>query len=371
MSITRSTGGLNLPAPPPSPIPTGRGTRSAANEILIDYLEKSLNVPDLTLPGPYIPLNKHQIIPAEISYRLLKSRDYETQDRLLKSVKESGAFKVLDHGISDEELGFLVKEADLVFRVLEPTNVGFRRNHQQEIVWVLSGNERMSLAGEFAGAERFRDFRLQPRLAVAEHSHCHLLSSGFKFFFFFCSEKMEKVAGILDAIAQELVKVLVENTGKQHFGKTVTVQGKESILSLFRYNQENETRSKPPFLDDEKRKSSDHTLCLHFPTTQSQFFVQSDRGPLSFEAGPDTIVVTVGKHLGEWSQGNFESVSGEIICEPHQQDDQASFLIELKCLSSNLEIVTNRDYETISLRDQILIGLIIAFLYNVYVFLCS
>lgn len=343
MSITRSTGGLNLPAPPPSPIPTGRGTRSAANEILIDYLEKSLNVPDLTLPGPYIPLNKHQNIPAEISYRLLKSRDHESQDRLLKSVKEAGAFKVLDHGISDEELGFLVKEADLVFRVLEPTNVGSRRNHQQEIVWVLSGNERMSLAGEFAGAERFRDL----------------------------SEKMERVAGKLDAIAQELFKVLVENTGQQHFGKAVTVQGKESILSLFRYNHENETRSKPPFLDDENRKSSDHTLCLHFPTAQSQFSVQSDRGPLSFEAGPDTIVVTVGKHFGEWSQGSFESVSGEIICEPHLQDDQASFLIELKCLSSNLEIVTHRDYETISLRDQILIGLIIAFLYNVYVFLCS
>ncbi|KAJ6765421.1 2-OXOGLUTARATE (2OG) AND FE(II)-DEPENDENT OXYGENASE SUPERFAMILY PROTEIN [Salix purpurea] len=217
------------------------------------------------------------------------------------------------------------------------------RNHQQEIVWVLSGNERMSLAGEFAGAERFRDL----------------------------SEKMERVAGKLDAIAQELFKVLVENTGQQHFGKAVTVQGKESILSLFRYNHENETRSKPPFLDDENRKSSDHTLCLHFPTTQSQFSVQSDRGPLSFEAGPDTIVVTVGKHFGEWSQGSFESVSGEIICEPHLQDDQASFLIELKCLSSNLEIVTHRDYETISLRDQILIGLIIAFLYNVYVFLCS
>lgn len=104
---------------------------------------------------------------------------------------------------------------------------------------------------------------------------------------------MERVAGKLDAIAQELFKVLVQNTGQQHFGKTVTVQGKESILSLFRYNHENETRSKPDAM-----KSSDHTLCLHFPTAQSQFSVQSERGPLSFEAGPDTIVVTVGKHFG-------------------------------------------------------------------------
>ncbi|KAJ6365779.1 hypothetical protein OIU76_030538 [Salix suchowensis] len=294
MSITRSTGGLNLPAPPPSPIPTGRGTRSAANEILIDYLEKSLNVPDLTLPGPCIPLNKHQNIPAEISYRLLKSRDHESQDRLLKSVKESGAFKVLDHGISDEELGFLVKEADLVFRVLEPTNVGFPEK---------------SSTGDSVG---------------------------------FCLAMIE---GHWRESSPEL---------------------KDFVISAKRWRE-----SKPPFLDDENRKSSDHTLCLHFPTTQSQFSVQSDRGPLSFEAGPDTIVVTVGKHFGEWSQGSFESVSGEIICDPHLQDDQASFLIELKCLSSNLEIVTHRDYETISLRDQILIGLIIAFLYNVYVFLCS
>ncbi|KAL9337067.1 hypothetical protein Peur_071555 [Populus x canadensis] len=343
MPITRCTSDLNLPAPPPSPIPTGRGTRSAANDILIDYLEKSLNVPDLTLPGPYIPLNKHQNIPAAISYRLLKSRDYESQDRLLKSVKEFRAFKVLDHGISDEELMFLVKEADLVFRVLEPTDVGFRRNYQQEIVWVLSGNERLSLAREFAGAERFRDF----------------------------SEKMDNVASKLDAIAQELCKVLVENTGKQHFGKTVTTQGKESILSLFRYNHKNETRSKPTLLNDENRRSSDHALCLHFPTVQSQFSVQSDQCPLSFDAGPDSIVVTVGKHLEEWSQGDFESVSGEIIWEPHLQDGHASFLIELQCLTSNLDISTKRDYDTISLRDQILIGLIIAFLYTVYAFLWS
>lgn len=126
-------------------------------------------------------------------------------------------------------------------------------------------------------------------LAMAEHSH----SSSF----FFCSEKMDNVASKLDAIAQELCKVLVENTGKQHFGKTVTTQGKESILSLFRYNHKNETRSKPTLLNDENRKSSDHALCLHFPTMQSQFSVQSDQGPLSFDAGPDSIVVTVGKHL--------------------------------------------------------------------------
>ncbi|CAK7343608.1 unnamed protein product [Dovyalis caffra] len=270
MSITRSTSELKIPAPPPSPIPTGRGSRSAANEILIEYLEQSLNVPDLALPEPCIPLNKHQNIPVEINYRLLESRDWESKDRLLESVKEFGVFKVIDHGISVEEMGFLVKEADRVFRVMEPKNVGFRRNYQQkEIVWVLSGEERMELAGEFVGAERFRDF----------------------------SEKMENVASKLEAIAQQLYKFLVENTDKEHFGKTMTMQGKESILSLFRHNHRNDIELEQQMLNEKNRKCSDHILRLHFPTTQSQFSLRTDQGPLCFDAGPDAIVVTVGKHL--------------------------------------------------------------------------
>ncbi|KAJ9179649.1 hypothetical protein P3X46_007996 [Hevea brasiliensis] len=347
MSLLRSGSESHISAPPPSPIPTGKGLRSAANENLCDYLAKSLNVPDLSLPDPHLPLNDTHQIPAEIYYPSLELSDYETIDSLLRSAREFGAFRITCHGIFGDELRLLVHEADRVFRDLEQADIGFRgksserKKNKEQIAWVRSRKGRMKCEPDYFVPGRYRDF----------------------------SEKMENIASKLDAIAELLGNIFVENIARMQFGKRI--QGKESVLSLYRYNHSDDMLRNPSSSNERNSKTCDYTFCLHLPATTSQFLLRSAQGPLSFDAGPDTIVVIVGHHIEEWSMGDFICVCEEVICVPHLQGSQAPLSIELKCLSLNFDPNSNKNCNTISIRDQILFVLVIAFLYKIFVFLLS
>lgn len=107
MPITRCRSHNQIPVPLPSPIPTGRGTRSAANEIFSQFLEKTLQLPELTLPGPHLPP-----APAEID---LRSLPLASADLLKRSAKEFGAFRIRCHGIAGNELRTVADEAESVF----------------------------------------------------------------------------------------------------------------------------------------------------------------------------------------------------------------------------------------------------------------
>lgn len=171
MAITRSESNLNVSAPPsspsptapPSPIPRAAGSRSAANQILAEFLEKSLHVPELALPEASAIARDHQV--PIINLRSIISSENDSVNRLLQSAREFGAFRIKCYGISGEELRSLVKEAERVFGILEDRDTGYRRdiggriNNREEIVWVRSGKERMDWAREYIGAELFRSFR--------------------------------------------------------------------------------------------------------------------------------------------------------------------------------------------------------------------
>ncbi|KAL2607224.1 hypothetical protein AAZV13_09G230800 [Glycine max] len=101
------------------------------------------------------------------------------------------------------------------------------------------------------------------------------------------------------------------------------------------------------------------------------FYVQTERGPLSFDAGPENIVVTVGKQLEGWSHGVFKCVPGEMIFMPSFQSSPASFSIELVCLASSNDLshsLNNSDDcdNIISLADQIIVVFCLIFLYFVF-----
>ncbi|KAG2326449.1 hypothetical protein Bca52824_009177 [Brassica carinata] len=111
---TRSQLSVSSPPPLPSPIPRARGSRSAANEILTEIIEKSIQVPELTLPESHSggeSCGSRHLIPAEIDFRLLTSRREGSVDRLVRSAREFGAFRVSYHGISSEEMRSLVRES--------------------------------------------------------------------------------------------------------------------------------------------------------------------------------------------------------------------------------------------------------------------
>ncbi|GAY32222.1 hypothetical protein CUMW_001220 [Citrus unshiu] len=346
MNMMRSQSSLNIAAPPPSPtpsappspIPRAAGSRSAANQILAEFLEKSLQVPELALREPH-----SQRVPEEINLRSLVLGENYWLDRVMKSAREFGAFRIRCHGISAEELRALVRETERVFGILEERDTGYRRDigrrndNKEEIVWVRSGKERMEWAREYIGPELFRSF----------------------------SEKVEDVASKLDAIAQLLGQVFVQQLGRQ-LGKMCQEQ---SVLSIYRYNHNNIMSEQSPSPSERHHNHScNQVLSLHLPFRQCKYWVETTQSPFSFNAGPDVIVVTVGKQLEEWSMGEFKSVYGEMI---HPPDLKASYSLELKCSSLNLKQSFSKTQKKISIVDQILIGLVIAVLYHIFKFLWS
>ncbi|MCE2055501.1 hypothetical protein HAX54_042771 [Datura stramonium] len=48
-----------------------------------------------------------------------------------------------------------------------------------------------------------------------------------------------------------------------------------------------------------------------FPLEPIEFSMHSKRGRLPFKTSPDTIIVTIGDQLEEWSDGKFRSADGE------------------------------------------------------------
>ncbi|KAE8694929.1 AF4/FMR2 family member 1 [Hibiscus syriacus] len=272
MAVMRSMSKLNIKAPPPSPIPTATGSRSAANEILTDFLEKSLHIPDLTLPETQA-LRQHGLSD-KIDFQSLVSRERDSLERFMKSARKFGAVVIWRHGIETEELRETTKEAAKVFEVLEERDTGLDRNSggkRDEIVWVGCKEERMEWARQYIGAHLYSSF----------------------------SEKIENVASKLEEVAEELGKILVEIAGKA--GKKGVPKG-VSHLSIYKYNNKDGDKSadQDPIGEEEEEENQhccDYTLSLHLPTKHCQFSAKYGHRLLTFDADPDTIIVTFGQLL--------------------------------------------------------------------------
>ncbi|XP_074302941.1 uncharacterized protein LOC141637281 [Silene latifolia] len=338
-SPTRST--LTGFAPPPSPIPTGKGTRSGAmNERkLNDYFYENLQIPYLRMPD-YSRVR----VPAQIDYRLLASRVGNSIERLVRSAQEFGVVRIGGHGICREEVRSVRAEVELFFRKLDERKGRFRRSfvdrvgNREEFVWFRSDKAMLLWAREVMGSDRYRDF----------------------------SRKMESVVRKLDRIAEELAEVFSKFSAHRFEKK---IEERESIISLYRYN---DTHPSLLVSNEDIHESYDHALSLHLAMEQGEFYVQTEKGPLSFTTDPDTIIVTVGDQLMDWSAGDFKAVSGELIFDPNLHGTEASYSLEIKCSPLNLNLgYTKKVTRTISLFDQILIIVIFSFLYKILVFTLS
>lgn len=121
MALLRTKSRLTIPAPPPSPIPTATGSRSAGNETFKTFLENSTHLPQLSLPESRFA-SGFNTTPAVVDFRsLVSSGCGEAVARMLRSVNEFGAFRIVNHGISGEEVLSVVNEAK---SVLEDSNKG-------------------------------------------------------------------------------------------------------------------------------------------------------------------------------------------------------------------------------------------------------
>lgn len=156
---------------PPSPIPTAKGSRSAAvdDQILSDYLHKSLRIPDLTLPKSHFAADiHHRSVPVDIEsidYGSVKTRDSDSIRRILRSATDLGVLWISGVGVSADELRSTVTEAESILEASESARRMFRINHdkaignEEEFVWLRPRDEMAESATEDIGCQRYHRFR--------------------------------------------------------------------------------------------------------------------------------------------------------------------------------------------------------------------
>ncbi|KAK1421693.1 hypothetical protein QVD17_24238 [Tagetes erecta] len=287
-------------------------------------------------------MNKPPIL--EVEYRLIKSKDKNAIQKVLDSAFKYGMFLVSGHGISSEELNAAFTEAEFCFGLLAER--WSRDGDREEFAWSRSAMATAERRREVKNNEQFHMFR----------------------------QKMDNLAKKFEGIAKDVAQIIGSNGGKQPRKK---IKENETRMTLFKHSnsalQPHTPRScqAPGAMDTGSRRDyATFALGLHIPTEFGEFRLLSEDGPFSFRVNPNTIVITLGEQIQEWSYGELRSAFGEINIEPEIQDDKGAYSIELKCSPSILNDAVDKN-ESISITDQIIFVVVVAVAYKLFTYLLS
>lgn len=158
-------------APPPSPIATGKGLRSAAVDdlVLTEYLEDSLRVPDLNLPESYFPSRSPLKALAEVDLHSLVSGDGLAVRQVLAAAAEIGAVRVAGGGAPlAEEARAAIEACGVVFETPEGEKskgalgqqcFGWRDALAEEFYWYRSRSPEMEQLLQRTWPDSYRTLR--------------------------------------------------------------------------------------------------------------------------------------------------------------------------------------------------------------------
>ncbi|BAS74990.1 uncharacterized protein [Oryza sativa Japonica Group] len=336
-------------APPPTPIRTARGARSAAADelVLAEFLEASLRVPDLALP-PKMSSRRSFRYPAPpptpdvLAGALLSGPDPDAARTAVGAAAESGAFRV-GGAVDAGEVRAAVEAAEAVFRAPEEVKRELGR-------WF---RRRDRVAGE-----EFYWFR--PATASSDDDRvldAALPGSTYQVL----REKMEIVASKMEDLAQCVMRVLSDNARNPEDSALST--GAASILCLTLYNCNKLKTHWSEFGSTNPPNS--YALSIHLSGRDQEICLRNQSGSTFFSLPAGSMLVTIGKQIQEWSNGEFKNAVGEILFE---LTDEPNPFISLELLYSpghlRLPDVGRHarciDHpKTVSFRDQILVALVL------------
>uniref|UniRef100_A0ACD5W279 Uncharacterized protein n=1 Tax=Avena sativa TaxID=4498 RepID=A0ACD5W279_AVESA len=337
-------------APPPTPIRTARGARSAAADelVLAQFLEASQRVPALTLPLKKKRFDFPAPPPApDIPARDLLSGDPAAARTAVGAASEAGAFRV-GGAIGAIEVRAAVEAAEAVFGAPEEVKreLGrlFRRRdrvvgEELYLPWPVSSGVDRLLEASLPGPT-YRAFR----------------------------EKMDVVASKMEELARCAVRVLSDNAKNPR--DAALPSAAPSVLCLTLYNCNKLKTSWGEFGTTDRPSS--YALSVHLSGRDQEICLRNQGGSTFFNLPAGSVLVTVGKQIQEWSNGEFKSAVGEILFE---LTDEPNPFMSLELLYSpgdlHLGDVGRQSShidrpKTIPLRDQILIALVLLILYYLF-----
>lgn len=139
-------------APPPSPIASTRRSSVTNDEILTEFIEHAIRVPDLVLPENIFPRQRFIENPPRIDFQLIESSDFDTVSKILESMGSIGCFQLVNHGIPVELIGAVAAASAVgVFGVSPEKKVEVARSSERsygfEEGW--NGEDESEVSEEF------------------------------------------------------------------------------------------------------------------------------------------------------------------------------------------------------------------------------
>ncbi|CAM0883047.1 unnamed protein product [Alopecurus aequalis] len=337
-------------APPPTPIRTARGARSAAADelVLAQFLEASQRVPNLTLPLKKKRFDFPAPPPApEIRAQDLFSGETAAARTAVGAASEAGAFRV-GGAIGAGEVRAAVEATEAVFGAPEEV--------KRDVGRLFRGKDRV------VGEELYLPWPVSS--GVDRLLEAALPSSTYRAF----REKMDVVASKMEDLSRCVVKVLSDNV--KNPSVVALPRAAPSVLCLTLYNC-NKLKTSWGELGSTNRPNS-YALSAHLSGRDQEICLRNQGGSTFFNLPAGSVLVTVGKQIQEWSNGEFKSAVGEILFE---LTDEPNPFMSLELLYSpgdlNLGEVGRHAScidrpKTVPLRDQILIALVLLILYYIF-----
>lgn len=167
---------VDFRAPPPSPVAPGRRSSFANDDILTEYLQQSLKVPDLILPDRAFPRQNSAQNPPIINLQNLGLSENESGVEVSELIAQVGCFEVINHGISRDLIRLVLFLAAGIFEISpekkktvarsQERRYGFEEFHgdeeividqSEELLWC--GDEAMRLEMEGIWPFGYSNFR--------------------------------------------------------------------------------------------------------------------------------------------------------------------------------------------------------------------
>ncbi|KAK9142056.1 hypothetical protein Syun_011456 [Stephania yunnanensis] len=321
---------LNFRAPPPSPIASHSARRSSVvnDEELSEFLQTSLRVPDLILPGRIFPRETLAATPPEIDLQSLTiSSKTDSISKIRESITSIGCFQLVNHGIP----------RDLI-RSVSVAGAG---------IFELPAKSKAMVARSTESLVRVRGVLRQKMNGLAKE----------------VEEIAEKVLVLLSDNVPKLNKVtsLAETKADRH----------ELVCCLYRHCQNIPVSQRANYLKSDiirmliRGSDYSHALCFHICDGLSEFHLYSKKGWITFCPNKDAIVVTTGDQLQAWSGGQYRNVIGRPIFKVEDQDPLSmSFLYSPSLIRHSSK--GNKE-KTISLRQQVILALLLTLIYHTLV----
>ncbi|TYJ46647.1 hypothetical protein E1A91_A02G133500v1 [Gossypium mustelinum] len=351
-------------APPPSPVASARRSCVTNDEVLSEFLQHSLRVPDLILPDKVFPRQKFIDNPPKIDFQALNSMQTETLPKILDSIATIGCFQLVNYGIPVESIRSALTAAAGIFQLPPQKRTAVTRSPEK-----LYGFEEVHEEDEGEVSEEF----VWCKAKALELAMEGIWPVGYSNF----SEKMETLVAQMEKVA---VKILIvfrgiyqEKTGRCEKENMEGEDGNGWACYVYKHGGNVSAEKWRSCLRYDVMKmliggmDYSHTLCLHICDGSSEFHVYSKKGWVSFCPHKHALVVTVGDQTQALSGGQLKHVMGRPIYRG-EKEEFISMAFLYSPSTTNSRLVDPQKPNTISLSQQAIAAILFTLLYQILVY---